>query len=156
MHQVQSIATFDNVSVHRQTQVSHRHSQLSDLGDVSCDATQVPMIQKMQKKAEILQVQFIDKVVEICEIMQSKDKSQRSRRNGNSRKFTDRIVDVPIVLKRQCQPSAQVFERVPTTGAKDAKMQEDPKVSPQPSQTPSAKTRRLTMSGRERQPMKRC
>ena len=81
------------------------------------------MIQKMQKAVEILHVQFIDKVVGIPEIMQSKDKCQRSRRNGNSWKFTDRIVDVRVMLKRQCQPSAQVLDRVPTTGAKDAKKQ---------------------------------
>ena len=79
------------------------------------------MIQKMQKTVEILQVHFIDKVVEISEIMQSKDKCQRSRRNGNARKFTDRSMDFPVVLKRQCQPSAQVLDQVPTTCAKDAK-----------------------------------
>ena len=99
------------------------------------------MIQKMQKTAEILQVQFIDKVVEISEITQSKDKCQRSRRNGNSWKFTDKTVDVPVMLERQCQPSAQVFDQVSTTGAKDAKMHKDPHVSPQATQTPSAKTR---------------
>ena len=54
---------------------------------------------------DCLRVQFINKVVEISEIMQRRDKCQRSRRNGNSRKFTDRIVDVPVVLKRQCQSS---------------------------------------------------
>ena len=59
------------------------------------------------------------------------------------------------MLKRQCQPSAQVLDRIPTTGAKDAKMQKDPNVSPQASQTPSAKTR-VTRKSRERQPMKRC
>ena len=116
MHQVQSIDTVDNISVNRQW-------QWQDPGDVSCDGTQVPMIQKMQKTVEILQVQFIDKVVEISEIMQSKDNCRRSRRNGNSRKFTDIIVDVPVVLKRQCQPSAQVLDQVQTTGVKDAKMQ---------------------------------
>ena len=150
---MQSIDTVDNISVHRQRQVSRTGTaQWQDPGDVSCDATQVPVIQKVQKTVEILQVQFIDKVVGISEIMQSKDKCQRSRRNGNSRKFTDRIVDVPVVLKRQCQ---QVLDRTPTTGAKDATMQKDPNVSPQSSQTPSAKTR-LKMSSRERQPMKRC
>ena len=66
-------------------------------------------------------------LVEISETMQNKDKCPRSRRNGNSRKFTDRIVDVPVVLKRQCQPSAQVFDQVPMTGFKDAKMHKDPK-----------------------------
>ena len=87
--------------------------------------------------------------------MQSNDKSQRSRRNGNSRKFTDRIVDVPVVLKRQCQSNAQVLDRIPTTGAKEATMQNDPNVSPQASQTPRAKTR-LTRKSLERQPTKRC
>ena len=58
------------------------------------------MIQKVQKTVEILIVQFIDKFVEISEIMQSTDKCQRPRRNGNSWKFTERIVDVPVVLKR--------------------------------------------------------
>ena len=51
--------------------------------------------------------------------------------------------------KRQCQPSAQVLDQVPTTGAKDAKMHQDPNVSPQTSQTPSAKTR-STRKSRER------
>ena len=60
-----------------------------------------------------------------------------------------------VVLKRQCQQSAQVLDRIPTTGDKDTKMQKDPNVVPQASQTPSAKTR-LTMSSRERQPMTRC
>ena len=68
----------------------------------------------------------MDKVVEISEIMQSKEKCQRSRRYGNSRKFTDRSVVVPVMQERQCQPSAPSpgrAEEVPTTGAKDAKMQ---------------------------------
>ena len=68
---------------------------------LSTQSTQVPMIQQMQKTVEILQVQFIDKVVEISEIMR-KDKCQRSRRNGNSRKFTDIIVDVPVRPIDQC------------------------------------------------------
>ena len=51
MHQVQSIDTVDNISV-------NRHRQWQDPGDVSCDGTQVPMIQKMQKTVEILQVQL--------------------------------------------------------------------------------------------------
>ena len=90
MHQVQSIDTVDNISVNRQRQVPRTGmAQWQDPGDVSCDATQVPRIQKVQKTVEILQVQFIDKVVEISEIMQSKDKCQRSRRNGHSRKFTE-------------------------------------------------------------------
>ena len=109
----------------------------------------------MQKTAEILQVQFIDKVDEISEITQNKDQCQKSRKYGNSMKFTDRIAHVPLMLKRQCQPSAQVLDQVPTTGAKDANMPEDQNVSPQSSQTPSATTR-LTLSGHERQPTKRC
>ena len=91
---------------------------------------------------------------EISEIMQSNDKCQGSRRNGNSRKFTDRIVDVPVMLKEQRQPSAQVLDQVPTTDAKDVKMQEDPNDRPQASQTPSAKTR-FTRKRRERQPTER-
>ena len=61
---------------------------------------------------------------------QSKYKCQRSKRHGNSQKFTDRIVDVPVVLKRQFQP-AQVLDRaedVPTTDAKDAKVQKTVRV----------------------------
>ena len=134
---------WDNISVNRQREVPRTGTaQWQDPGDVSCDATQVPMIQKMQK------------TFEISEIMQSKDKCQRFRRNGNSRKFTDRIVDVLVMLKRHCQPSAQVLDQVPTTGAKDATMQKEPNVSPRANQTPSAKTR-LTMSSHERQPVKR-
>ena len=70
-------------------------------------------------------------------------------------KFTERIVYVPVMLKRHCQPNAQVLDQVPTTGAKDAKIPKDQNVSPQSSQTPSATTR-LTMSSHERQPTKRC
>ena len=97
------------------------------------------MIQKVQRTVAILQVQFIHKVVEISEIMQSKDKCQRSRSNGNSRKFTDRIVDVPVVPKRQCQPNVQVFNRIPKTVVEDATMQKDPNVSSQSNQTPFCK-----------------
>ena len=79
--------------------------------------------------------------------------SAKDPRYGNSWKFPDRIVDVPVVLKRQCHPRAQVLGRVPTTGAKDAKMQRDPKVSPQSGHTPSAKTI-FTRKSRERQPTK--
>ena len=111
------------------------------------------MIQTTQKTVEILQVQFIDKVVEISQIVPSKDKCQRSRRCGNSRKFTDKNLDVPIVLKRQCQPSAQVPDRIPTTDVEDARMQKGQNVSPQASQTPRAKTR-FTRKSRERQPTK--
>ena len=109
------------------------------------------MIQTTQKTVEILQVQFIDMVAEISEIMPSKDKCQRSRRCGNSRKFTDKNLDVPIVLNKQCQPSAQVPDRIRTIDVEDARMQN---VSPQASQTPRAKTR-LTRKSRERQPTKR-
>ena len=126
MHQVQSIDNVDNISVNRQRQLPRTcTAQRQDPWGVSCEATQVPMIQKVQKTVEILQVHVNDKVVEISEIMQSKDKCQRSRRKGSSWKFTDRLVDVPVVLKRQCQPSAQVLDEVPTTGAKDTKMEQD-------------------------------
>ena len=77
MHQVQSIDTVYNISVNMQRQVP-RTAQWQDPGDVSCDATQVLMIHKVQKTVEILQVQFIDKVVEISEITQSEDKCQKS------------------------------------------------------------------------------
>ena len=78
-------------------------AQLQDPGDVSCDVTQNPLILKMQKTAEIQQVQVIDKVVGISEITQSKDICQSSRWHGNSRKFEDGIVYVPVTLKRRCQ-----------------------------------------------------
>ena len=59
--------------MNRQRQVPRTGTaQWQDPGDVSCDATQVLIIQKMQKTVEILQFQFIDKVVEISEIMQNK------------------------------------------------------------------------------------
>ena len=60
-------------------------AQWQDPGDVSCDATQVPMIQKMQKtvdilkvphidkEMEVLQAQLIDEDVEVPEIMQRHD-----------------------------------------------------------------------------------
>ena len=84
MHQVQSIDIVDNISVKRQRQVPRTSTaQWQDPGDVSFDATQVPMIHKMQKAVGILQVQFIDKVVEISEILHSKDKCQRSRGTGS-------------------------------------------------------------------------
>ena len=146
---MQSFDTVDYISVNRQRQVPRTGTAQWQVLEMS-----VVTQQKVQKKVEILQVQFIDKVIEISEIMQSKDQCHRSRRNGNSREFTDRIVDVPVVLKRQCQPNAQVLDRIPTTVAKDATMQKDPNVSPQSNQMLSAKTR-LTMSSHERQPTKR-
>ena len=61
-----SIYTVDNISVNRQRQVPRTGTaQCQDPGDVSCDAAQVPMFQKMQKTVEILQVPQIDKVVEV-------------------------------------------------------------------------------------------
>ena len=66
MHQVQPIDTVDHISVNRHRQVPRTGTaQWQDLGDVSCEATHVPMIQQMQKTVEILQVSHIDKVLEI-------------------------------------------------------------------------------------------
>ena len=86
MHQVQYTVTVDNISVNRQRQVPRTcTAQWQDPGDVNCEATNVPMIQKMQKTVEILQVQHINKViefpqaqlideaVEVLEIMQRHD-----------------------------------------------------------------------------------
>ena len=64
------------------------------------------------------------------EVFVAEQRQERPKRHGNSWKFTDRIVDVPVVLKRQCQP-AQVLDRaedVPMIDAKDAKMQKTVKV----------------------------
>ena len=61
---IRSIDTVDNISVNRQKQVLRTGTaQWQDPGAVRCQATHVPMIQKMQKTFEILQVQFIDQVV---------------------------------------------------------------------------------------------
>ena len=104
MHQVQSIDTVDSISVNRQRQVPRTNTaQWKDPGHVSCGAIQVPLLQKMQKTVESLQVQFIDRVVDISEIMQSKDQCQRSRRYGNSRKFTH----------KNCGRSSRAEEAVP-------------------------------------------
>ena len=66
MHQVQSIDTVDHITVNRQRQVSRTGTaQWQHPGDVSCEATHVPMIQKLQKTVGILQVPHIDKVKEI-------------------------------------------------------------------------------------------
>ena len=55
MHQVQSIDTIDNISVNKQRQVPRTSTaQWQDPGDVKCEATQILMIQKMQKTVEIL------------------------------------------------------------------------------------------------------
>ena len=60
---LQSIDTVDNISVNRQRQVPRTGTaQRQDSGDVSCDATQIPMIQKVQNTVEILQVPHFDKV----------------------------------------------------------------------------------------------
>ena len=92
------------------------------------------MIQKVRKTVDILQVQLIDKVVEISEITQSKDKMPKTQKVRKFEEVHRQTVDVPVMLKRQCQPSAQVFDQVPTTGAHDAKMQKDANVSPQESE----------------------
>ena len=86
MHLVQSIGTIDHISVNKQRQVPRTSTaQWQDPGDVCCEATPVPMIQKMQKTVEILQVphidnvkeipqaQLIDEAVELLEIMQRHD-----------------------------------------------------------------------------------
>ena len=83
MHQVQSIDTVDHISVNRQRQVPRTGTaQWQDPGDVSCEATLVPMIQKtveilqgpqIDKVIEVLQMQLIDEAVEVPEIMQSHD-----------------------------------------------------------------------------------
>ena len=66
MYQVQFTDTVDTISVNRQRQVPRTGAaQWQDPGDVSCDATQVPMIQEVQKTVEILQVPHIDKVIEV-------------------------------------------------------------------------------------------
>ena len=77
MHQVQSIDTVDNISVNRQRQL-----EILEMSVVT--QHKFPMIQKVQKTVEILQVQLIDKVVEIFEIMESKDKCQRSTESRGS------------------------------------------------------------------------
>ena len=85
MRQVQSVETVDHISVNRQRQAPRTGTaQWQDPGDVSCEATHVPMIQKMQRAVAILQVPHIDKVinvpqaqlieaVEVPEIMQRHD-----------------------------------------------------------------------------------
>ena len=61
---MQSIDTVDNISVNKQRQLPRTGTaQWQDLGDVICDATQVPMIQKMQKTVGILQIPHIDRVM---------------------------------------------------------------------------------------------
>ena len=58
---MESVDTVDHISVNRQRQVPRTDTALcQDPGDVSCEATHVPMIQKTQKTTEIPQVQFID------------------------------------------------------------------------------------------------
>ena len=83
---MQSIDTVDHISVNKQRQVPRPSTaQWQDPEDVCCEATDVPMIQKMQKTVEILQVphinkvmeipqaQLIDEAVELLEIMQRHD-----------------------------------------------------------------------------------
>ena len=65
MHEVQSVDTVDHICVNRQRQVPRTGTaQWQDPGDGSCEATHVPMIQKMQKMVETLQVPHIDKVID--------------------------------------------------------------------------------------------
>ena len=53
MYQVQSIDTVDNITVNKQRQVPRTGpAQWQDPGGVSCEATHVPMIQKMQKRTK--------------------------------------------------------------------------------------------------------
>ena len=121
IHQVQSIDTIDNISVNKQRQMPRPSTaQWRDPGDVRCDATQVPTIQDHSEWWKCNRSR--SSIGWRKSLSQSKDKCQRSKRHGNSRKFTDRIVDVPIVLKRRFRP-AQVLDRAedfPTTDAKDA------------------------------------
>ena len=88
---MQSIDTVDNISVNRQVPRTGT-AQWQDPGDASCDATQVPMIQKMQKTVEILQVPHIDKVIEVPQ-------AQR----------IDEAVQVPEIMQRH-DPMVQKVE----------------------------------------------
>ena len=90
---MQYIDTVDNISVNRQRQVPRTGTaQWQDPGDVSCDATQIPMIQKMQKTLEILPVPHIDKVIEVPQ-------SQ----------LIDEAVEVPEIMQRH-DPMIQKVE----------------------------------------------
>ena len=140
-----------------------------------CDATQFPMIQKMEKTGEFLQVQhiakvigvlqtqLIDEAVKVPEIMQRHDpmfqevedaqktcktKPKRSSRCSADTGSSERKELCREVHKRDTQDTCETSVR------RSATMQQDPNVSPQANQAPSAKTR-LTMSSHEPQPTKR-
>ena len=90
---MQSIDTDDSISANRQWQVPRTGTaQWQDPGDVSCDATQVPMNQKMQKTVEILQVHHIDKVIEVLQAQ-----------------LIDDAVEVPEIMQRH-DPMIQKVE----------------------------------------------
>ena len=79
---------FDNIPVNRGrgkccAQAQHNGT---DPGDVSCDATQVSMIQKLQKTVEFLQIQFIDKVIVVPQAQ-----------------LIDEAVEVPEIMQRHRQ-----------------------------------------------------
>ena len=90
---MQSIDTINNISVKMRRQVPRTvTAHWQDPGDVSCDATHVPMIQKVQKTVEILQVQHIDKVIEVPQAQ-----------------LIDEAVDVPEIMQRH-DPMIQKVE----------------------------------------------
>ena len=93
MHQLPSIDTVDNISVNRQRQVPRSGTtQWQDPWGVSCDATQAPLIQKMQKTVEILLVQHIDKVIQVLQAQ-----------------LIDEAVEVPEIMQRH-DPMIQEVE----------------------------------------------
>ena len=57
----------------------------------TCEAVQIPTIQKIQNTIEILQVQFVDHIHWNPWDHQNKDKCKRSRRNGNSSPWSSPI-----------------------------------------------------------------
>ena len=88
-----SVDTVDNISVNRQRQVPRTGTaQWQDPGDVRCEATQIPMIQKMQKTVEILQVPHIDKEIEVPQAQ-----------------LIDQAVEVPEIMQRH-DPMIQKVE----------------------------------------------
>ena len=85
---------------------AHRHSTMArSLRCQLCDATQFPMIQKMEKTGEILQVQHIDKVIGVLQTQ-----------------LIDEAVEVPEMMQRH-DPMIQEIEDAQKTCKKKAEAQ---------------------------------
>ena len=108
----------------------------------------------MMHKVEDAQKMLMNKAEAKLNRVRSSADTGSSERKRTTEKFTRVIRRTHLRALRRDSSRSDVHE-CETSVRRSAKMQKDPNISPQASQTPSAKAR-LARKSRERQPTKRC